>query len=134
MFIVGWIVLSLLIWGYASSKGRFGFGWFLLSLIISPLITFIILAVSGPPGVLLKKCPKCAEQVKIEALICRFCGFEFLSNKDKEQMEKEIEKLKGSLMDLNKTIQSIDSVSQKKELTKERDQVEYRLNQFLGKL
>jgi hypothetical protein len=24
-----------------------------------------------------KKCPRCAEQVKLEALTCRFCGSEF---------------------------------------------------------
>jgi hypothetical protein len=76
-FIIFWIFLSLLVGIFASFKKRIGPLWFLLSLIISPLITFIILLVSGPPGRILKKCPKCAEKVKKEAKICRFYGFEF---------------------------------------------------------
>lgn len=77
MFFVGWIVLSILIGAYASSKKRSGGGWFFLSLIISPLIAFIILVVSGPPPSVLKKCPKCAEEVKAEAMVCRFCHYDF---------------------------------------------------------
>lgn len=32
----------------------------------------------GPDGRATKRCPRCAEDVKAEALVCRFCGHEFL--------------------------------------------------------
>jgi hypothetical protein len=43
--ILFWFVVSILVAVYASSRNRSGFGWFLLSLIISPFITFIFLAI-----------------------------------------------------------------------------------------
>lgn len=77
LFIIFWLFLSILVGVFASSKGRSGIGWFFLSLIISPLIGFIIVLVAGPPTGSQKKCPKCAEMVKTEAIICRFCQYEF---------------------------------------------------------
>ena len=72
-----WILLSIFVAIFASSRKRNGLGWFFISLVISPLIAFIILLVIGYSPSTLKKCPKCAEEVKAEALICRFCGYEF---------------------------------------------------------
>jgi hypothetical protein len=77
MFIIGWIGFSVLAAWFASTKRRGGIAWFFLSLIISPLITFIVLAALGIPRGEMKKCLKCAEDVKAEAEICRFCGYEF---------------------------------------------------------
>ncbi|WP_164897686.1 zinc ribbon domain-containing protein [Mesorhizobium sp. M6A.T.Cr.TU.017.01.1.1] len=77
-------------------RGRRGTPWFLLSLIISPLLAGLLLlaskdkrpaavavtittseerVVNGP--IYEKKCPECAEQVKVDAKICRFCRHEF---------------------------------------------------------
>lgn len=71
-----WIVLAIAVGAYASSKGRSGVGFFFLSLLLSPLIGFIWVAVSGsnPAGKGLRKCPQCAEWIQPEALKCRFCS------------------------------------------------------------
>jgi hypothetical protein len=34
-----WIALAVIVWVAASRRGRIGFGWFLLSLLVSPVIT-----------------------------------------------------------------------------------------------
>ena len=34
-----WIALAVIVWIVASRRGRIGFGWFLLSLLVSPVIT-----------------------------------------------------------------------------------------------
>ena len=41
-FFVGWGTLSLINAGLAQSKGRTGFLWWLISLVLGPLATFLI--------------------------------------------------------------------------------------------
>ncbi len=41
-YAVGWFTLSLINAGLAQSKGRSGLGWWLGSLFIGPLATFLI--------------------------------------------------------------------------------------------
>lgn len=44
-----WVLLSVAAGFYAANyRGRNGFGWFLLSLLISPLLGFVFAAVSKP--------------------------------------------------------------------------------------
>jgi hypothetical protein len=90
MFLI-WVILSIVIGVGAGSRGRSGVGWFFLSLITSPLIAGILLALmpslaqvqsaaSSPAAPLsaeaddLRKCPECAELIKREARKCKHCG------------------------------------------------------------
>ena len=59
--------------GVATTKGRSFLPWFIYGTLL-PIIAVIHIAVVGFPE---KKCPRCAEMVKHEALTCRHCGFEF---------------------------------------------------------
>lgn len=78
-----WLLLSLAVGIWASNKGRSGFGWFLLAIIISPLLAGIFLAVSTNRSVQAEtrpttathvKCPDCAELILKEAKVCKHCG------------------------------------------------------------
>lgn len=89
----GWVLIlfsvfasiGIAIGSAAARKGRSFQTFFWLSLLFSPLVTGIIVAtLPQQEGVAEnrsshdeKKCPRCAETVKAEALVCRFCGNEF---------------------------------------------------------
>jgi hypothetical protein len=48
-YVVGWGSLALINAGLAQSKGQSGLFWFVLSLFIGPLATFIIVVFARPP-------------------------------------------------------------------------------------
>lgn len=88
-FFLGWVVLCILVAVWASKKGRSGLGAFLVSLVLSPLIGAIIVALMSPAGTasLPKdeagnpittdthvRCPDCRELVRSDARKCKHCG------------------------------------------------------------
>lgn len=83
-FAIFWLIFAIICGIFAAQRGRSGFGYFLLSMIISPLLCFLLIAVLGPKHPAQEiirptsethvKCPDCAEFVLKEAKKCKHCG------------------------------------------------------------
>lgn len=78
-----WLFVAVICGVLASSRGRSGFGWFLLGGLFS-FFALILLALlpskKAPVGVEVPtpdthvKCPDCAELIRMEARVCKHCG------------------------------------------------------------
>lgn len=99
--IAGWLLLvgiiaALLVARAASGRGRSGFGWLVLAVLMTPPLAGLLLllmpdlgenrqrqlARRGKAG--LRLCPSCAEVVRAEARCCRYCGVD-LDRLDRQQ-------------------------------------------------
>ena len=82
-----WLVLSIVAGIIAASKGRTGFGYFFLSLVLSPLVGLILVIALPKHNPTIKypgqgtdlsqfrvPCSECGEQIIASAKVCRFCG------------------------------------------------------------
>ena len=74
-----WVLFAALVSFMASSFNRSGFGYFLLSFFLSPLIGLIVLLIAGkktegPSPETHVKCPDCRELVLHDARKCKHCG------------------------------------------------------------
>lgn len=104
-WVVLWLFFAVLVALLARKRGRSSGIWFFLAIVLSPigagLLVLILQDLSGPMTVRViaeekpavapmprsgglyaaaaseKKCPDCAEMVKVEARICRHCRYEF---------------------------------------------------------
>jgi energy-coupling factor transporter transmembrane protein EcfT len=100
-YIFFWFIIAILVGVYAAKRGRSGFGWFLLSVLISPILAFLILLAVGENREKAeqikinsgdyKKCPYCAELIKPEAIVCKHCGRELSESLQADLIDKNIE-------------------------------------------
>lgn len=79
-----WFFGAIIVGVFAANRGRSGLGWFVLALLISPLLGLLLVAVSKnlsgsgttvtPGAATHRKCPACAEWILPEANVCKHCG------------------------------------------------------------
>jgi hypothetical protein len=84
LLVAVWLAFAFAVAGYAGRKGLDRIWYFLLAVTLSPLVGFIFAALAKPDAGKIaeeslatgtvRKCPFCAEIVKREAIVCRFCG------------------------------------------------------------
>ena len=83
ILIVIWLAFGVAAMLVMQNKGRSGCGGFALGFLLGPIGLIIALVLSSDHREIekkalnngdLRKCPQCAELIRVEAKKCRFCG------------------------------------------------------------
>jgi hypothetical protein len=82
LLVLLWLPLCFCVAAYAANKGRSGVVGFVVAFLFSPLIGFIVVAtwktdadvIAERAGMV--KCHACAEYIKPDATVCRYCRSE----------------------------------------------------------
>ena len=94
-----WFVLSILVGVFANNRGKSDILYFLFSIILSPLLGFLIALISGDDSK--KKCSNCGQKIDINAKVCPFCLDNKGEKKINENNENDIEKYIGISKEYN---------------------------------
>jgi len=97
-----WLILAILVGVYANGKGKSGFLYFILSVLLSPLVGFLIAVISEDNEKELveqgkkRKCLNCGELIRPEAKVCQFCNSKIINDIIETTIQEDNDKFKIS--------------------------------------